>query len=205
MDLINIPAGVPHGVRNCGFEDVEMIWLHDGVEEKGVTVYCETEEDVRNAPGKGPITVISLKDLEPCWSLPRAKEPEFLRWSINWIGGPSGFRNLNRGLAVESEKIAVGLTVLMPGHKQPSHTQEHVSETYVIVKGKAVVNLGEGTTEVGYLDGLYFPPGRAHSLRNHGTEPAYIVWAHGKANPISATLYQGETSTHCNGNGNGAV
>ncbi|OAL36765.1 hypothetical protein AYO20_03820 [Fonsecaea nubica] len=205
MDLINIPAGVPHGVRNCGSEDVEMVWLHDGVEKKGVTVYCTTEEDIRNAPGKEPITIVSLKDLEPCWSLPRAKEPEFLRWSINWIGGPSGYQNLNRGLAVESEKITAGLTVLMPGNKQPPYAQEQVSETCIIAGGKAVINLGQGNTEVGYLDCLYFPPGLTHSLRNHGTEPAYILWAHSKANPIGATVYQGETNTHCNGNGSSSA
>lgn len=201
MDLINIPAGIPHGVRNCGSEDVEMIWLHDGVEEKGVTVYCETDEDVKKAPGKKPISIVSLKDLEPCWSLPRAKEPEFLRWSVNWIGGPTGFQNLNPGLAVESEKIATGLTVLMPGHKQVPVTHREVSETYIIIGGKTVVNLGEGNTEVGYLDGLYFPPGLTHSLRNHGREPAYIVWAHSKANPIGGTVYEGESQVHCNGNG----
>jgi len=197
LDLINIPAGVPHGVRNCGSEDVVMIWLHDGVEKKGVTVYCETEEDIANAPGKEEISIVSLKDLEPCWSLPRAKEPEFLRWSVNWIGGPSGFQNLNPGLAVESEKIAVGLTVLLPGHKQVPVTHREVSETYIIVAGKTIVDIGHGSTEVGYLDGLYFPPGNRHALRNHGSEPAYIVWAHSKANPLDGTEYE---DLQCNGN-----
>ena len=188
MDLIYIPPGVPHGVRNCGSEDVELIWLHDGVEAKGVTVYCNTEEDILNAPGKDPIRIVHLRDLEPSWSAPRAKEPEFLRWAINWIAGPQGFENLNRGFAVESEKIAVGLTVLMPGHKSVPH-HHAVAEVYVVVKGKALANLGQGNDEIEYLDSVYYPAGHTHALRNHGTEPVYVLWAYEKANLVGGTVY----------------
>ncbi|PGH08296.1 hypothetical protein AJ80_07892 [Polytolypa hystricis UAMH7299] len=182
MDCVYIPPGVPHGVRNCGLEDVELVWLHDGLERKGATVYCDTEEDVKNAPSKEPVKVVSLRDLEPFWGAPRAKEPEFLRWMVNWIGGPAGFENLNRGVAVESEKIALGLTVLYPGQKQVPH-QHAVAEVYTILQGKALIKLDNKNQELGYLDAVYFPPGHIHSLRNIGPDPVYIMWTHGRASP----------------------
>lgn len=198
MDCIYIPPGTPHGVRNSGLEDVELIWLHDGVEPKGVTVYCKTEEDVANAPSKETIRIVRLQDLEPFWGAPRAKEPEFLRWTVNWIGGPPGFENFNPGYAVESEKISLGLTVLLPSNKQVPH-QHSVAEVYVIVKGKALVNLGQGNKELNYLDSVYFPPGAVHSLRNHGTEPVYIVWAYEKANKVAETLYTSRVTSGIDG------
>ncbi|KIW17970.1 hypothetical protein PV08_05165 [Exophiala spinifera] len=192
MDCIYIPAGVPHGVRNAGMEDVELIWLHDGVEASGMTIYCDTQQDLENAPSKAPIQVVQLQDLAPVWSNPRAKEPEFLRWVVNWIGGPGGFENLNPGYAVESEKIALGLTVLMPGNKQVPHCHS-VAEVYVILKGKVLVKLdkeGKKAKELAYLDCAYFPDGAVHSLRNHGSEPAYIMWAHDRANRSGGTNYE---------------
>ena len=136
MDLIYIPPGVPHSVRNCGSEDVELIWLHDGVEAQGVTVYCNTEEDVLNAGGKNP----SGSSAFAIWNLAgQSREPR----SLNSSSGPSpgsadqkASRISNRGFACESEKIAVCLTVLMP--EQKSVPRYHAAaEVYVIVKGKA--------------------------------------------------------------------
>ncbi|KIW77158.1 hypothetical protein Z517_09604 [Fonsecaea pedrosoi CBS 271.37] len=169
-------GGRPHGVRNCGFEDVELVWLHDGIEAKGVTVYCNTQEELDRAPSRDPILTVSLKDLDPSWAAPRAKEPEFLRWSVNWVGGDKGFLDLNPGVSVVSDKLALGMTTVLPGHKQVPHSHE-TAEVYVVVGGKGIVNLGKGNQEVGYLDGLYFPPGTPHCLRNHGSEPLLIVWA----------------------------
>jgi mannose-6-phosphate isomerase-like protein (cupin superfamily) len=190
MDLIYIPAGVPHGVRNCGLEDVELIWLHDGVEAKGVTVYCHTEEDIRNAPSSDPIRIVQLQQLEPFWGAPRAKEPEFLRWMVNWIGGPDTFENINPGVAVESTKIMAGLTVLFPGQKQIPHCHS-VAEVYVVIKGSglAVTEGSDSTIQLSYLDSFYYPAGVAHSLRNHGTEPLYVVWVLEKPNPLKGTHY----------------
>lgn len=176
MDCVYIPKGVPHGVRNCGTEDVELLWLHDGIEAKGVTVYCHTQEDLQQAPSQEPIVTISLKDLEPCWDLPRAKEPEFLRWVVNWVGGPQGHTDYNQTVSIKSGKMSLGMTTILPGHKQPVHSHE-VGKVYVVVGGKGLVNYGEGIRQLGYLDGVYLPPHTGHSLRNHGTQTLRVVWA----------------------------
>ena len=193
MDCMYIPPGVPHGVRNCGMEDVELIWLHDGMEAKGATVYCKNEDDIKNAPSKQPVKVIPLPDLEPTWGAPRAKEPEFLRWVVNWVGGPDGFENFNKGHAVESDKVALGLTVLLPGQKSVPHAHA-VAEVYVIMKGKALINLGKGNQELGYLDSVYFPKDYYHSLRNHGAEPVYLMWVYEKGNRTGSTQYREPTA-----------
>jgi mannose-6-phosphate isomerase-like protein (cupin superfamily) len=189
MDCIYIPRGVPHGVRNIGTEDVELVWLHDGVEAKGLTVYCQTQEDIDTAPSREPIRVVTLAGLAPFWNAPRAKEPEFLRYIVSWIGGPPGFENFNRGVAVETDKIALGLTVILPGHKQVHHRHD-VAEVYVILKGKAVVQHNNERKELGYLDSMYFPAKTIHALRNHGSDPVYVMWTHEKSNLINGTQYQ---------------
>ena len=38
-DCIYIPAGVPHGVRTVGDEDLHLIWVHDAIERLGVNRY----------------------------------------------------------------------------------------------------------------------------------------------------------------------
>ena len=190
MDCIYIPPGVPHGVRNCGLEDVELVWLHDGVEKKGLTVYCQTEKDIAEAPSKESIKVVSYIDLEPFWDAPRAKEPGFLRWVVNWVGGRINFENFNLGFAVESDRITLGYTVLLPGHKQVPH-KHAVAEVYIMIKGKALINLGNGNKELDYLDSVYFPPGVTHSLRNHTSEAVYIMWVYDKANAVGDTIYEG--------------
>lgn len=176
MDCIYIPKGVPHGVRNCGFEDVELIWLHDGIEAKGVTVYCNTQEEIDRAPCHDPIITVHLRDLEQSWAAPLAKEPEFLRWSINWVGGYEGFEDLNPGASTPSHNLRLGMTTILPGHKQVSHTHE-IPELYIVVGGKGVVDLGQGVQELGYLDGAYFPASTPHGIRNHGNEPLLVLWA----------------------------
>lgn len=189
MDLVYIPAGVPHGVRNCSLEDVELIWLHDGVEAKGQSTYCHTEDDIRNAPSTEPIRIVQLQNLTPFWGAPRAKEPEFLRWTVDWIGGPTNFENINPDAAVESSKIAAGLTVVMPGQKQVPH-RHSVAEVYVVIKGTGLAITEEGTTaQLSYLDSLYSPAGVIHSLRNHGTEPLYVLRVYERPNPLDGTYY----------------
>ncbi len=39
VDCTYIPPGCPHGVRNCGVEDVALIWVHDGIECNDAAVY----------------------------------------------------------------------------------------------------------------------------------------------------------------------
>ena len=175
MDCIYIPKGVPHGVRNCGLEDVELIWVHDDIEAKGLTVYCNTEAELDAAPSKEPIRTVKMMDLEPCWSAPEARTPEFLRYSINWVGGEQRMINLNPRVAIPSPKVVLGLTTILPGNKHLLHKHSQ-AEVYIIVRGRGVVDVGQGLREVSYLDGVYFPAHTYHHLRNHTREPLEILW-----------------------------
>jgi hypothetical protein len=39
---------------------------------------------------KAGAEIIHWKDLEPKWHVPGAKEPGFMRYLVNWVGGPKG-------------------------------------------------------------------------------------------------------------------
>lgn len=190
LDCLYIPPGSPHGVRNVGSEDVELIWLHDGVEAKGVTVYCHSEEQVRSAPSQEPVTKVSYADLAACWTGQNPCVPPYLHWSINWVGGLDHYENYNPQHAVSSFKTALGATVILPGNKIAPHTHD-VAEVYVILRGKGIINLGRGNRELGHLDGVYFPPGVVHSLSNYGDEPLYVLWATEAPVAKRATVDQG--------------
>jgi len=182
MDCIYIPAGVPHGVRCYGSEEVEVIWLHDNIEKKGVTVYYTFEEDI-TAPQTEEISVIKFNDLEPKWTGPNVKEPGNLHWLINWVGGKEGFTNFNPEYAATSDEVLLGLMVVLPAQKQVSKSGSS-AELYIIMRGKALVDVGNGNEELGRLDALYVPPEKSRTIRNHGDEPVFIMWIHEKPQPI---------------------
>ena len=84
MDCTYIPAGCPHGVRNCGLQDVILIWVHDGIErDAAFAIYYADDHEFTNAP---PIQLVRFGDLEPDWSDPGARTPGTMRWSVNWVG-----------------------------------------------------------------------------------------------------------------------
>ena len=80
MDCTYIPEGCPHGVRNCGMEDVILIWAHDGIERNGTAVYYDDDHLFNHAP---PIELVRFADLQPDWSDPGARTPGTMRWSVN--------------------------------------------------------------------------------------------------------------------------
>lgn len=182
MDCIYIPAGVPHGVRTYGSEEVEVIWLHDQIEKKGTTVYY-TMEDKITVPQTGEISVIKFNDLEPKWTGPNVKEPGHLHWLLNWVGGKEGFINFNPEYSMISEQIFMGLMVILPAQKQVSKSGSS-AELYIIMRGKALVNIGHGNEELGRLDALYIPPEKFRVIRNHGDEPVFIMWIHEKPQAV---------------------
>jgi len=185
LDCIYIPAGVPHGVRNCGTEDCELIWVHDGIEKIGTSVYY-FDGVVTGPPQVEEISVINFIDLEPSYSVHRAKEIEYMRWVINWVGGLSGYENHNRGIAAESEKVAIGMTVLQPGQKVFPHAHED-AEIYVVLRGKGLINLGHGNQEIQRLDGVYLPSCFEHGFRNHGEDPLYLMWVHERPQKLNSS------------------
>lgn len=163
---------MPHGVRCYGSEDAELIWVHDGVEPKGSSVYL-------HGPGPFPqdddITLIRYNGLEPDWSLPRAKEPEFMRWRTTYVGGNTGFENYNPDLSVTNDNIYIGLHTLLPAQKDVPYETDQ-GEIRVVLDGKVVISEGSMKgTELQHLDSAFFHSGQSVSLRNHGKASARML------------------------------
>jgi mannose-6-phosphate isomerase-like protein (cupin superfamily) len=97
-----------------------------------------------------------------------------MRWSVNWVGGLQGAPDPNPNTAARNSKIAVGLTVLEPGHKVPA-TPSAVTRLWLVAEGTAITNLGDGNTELGYLDGLHVPAGEVAAFRNNGPGPLRLL------------------------------
>ncbi|KAH8701511.1 RmlC-like cupin domain-containing protein [Talaromyces proteolyticus] len=178
LDCIYIPRGVPHGVRSCGEGPVDLIWVHDAIERKGISKYWDESMANPQDESKEEIKVLPLNDLEPNWDYEHTKEPGQNHWSINWVGGVKGSTNFSPALALHNDKVAVGLTVIPPGNKQVM--TRPIAELNVVVRGKVVVDIGNGYEELHRMDAVYIPAGNSRTLRNNGDEESYIVWVHEK-------------------------
>ena len=172
LNCLYIPAGVPHAVRTIGDEDLQLIWVHDALERNGTSVYLD-------GPGPFPaddtVSLIPFLELEPNWGEERAKEPGFLRWVVNWVGGGEGYVNFNPANAMPSDRIGLGLMSLLPGNKEVPHSHPN-AEINIVLSGKVATTLDGHVTELGPLDALYCPAGQAHAMRNHGDVPANVLW-----------------------------
>ena len=171
-DCTYIPVGCPHGVRNCGQEDVILFWVHDGVERNGTAIYYPDDHVFIDAP---PIELVYFTDLEPGWSAPEARIPGAMRWSVNWVGGLEGSPNHSPKQAVANSKIAIGMTVLEPGHTQPPEILP-VDRLWLVAEGQAITREDGGNTVLGKLDGLHVRAGESPSLRNNGPGPLRLFW-----------------------------
>jgi hypothetical protein len=101
------------------------------------------------------VAVVHNRDLEPSWSVKRAKEPGFMRSLITWVGGPAGYINTNPDTAVISQNSAVGLMRMPVGNRQAGVHVHSVAEIYVILKGEVESFDGVGNTHrAGPLDCL---------------------------------------------------
>jgi mannose-6-phosphate isomerase-like protein (cupin superfamily) len=174
LDCLYIPAGVPHGVRTVGDADLELIWVHDAIEKIGVSIYLDGPGPF---PAKDEVRLIPFADLPPDWGGDKAKEGGHLRWSANWVAGAASTVNHNPDDAAINGRIALGVTVIAPGNSQVEHAHPH-SETYVVVRGNAILKQDGRSIQLGHLDAAYFPPGTPHALRNGGDEALYLVWVH---------------------------
>lgn len=187
LDCVYIPKGVPHGVRNSGNVDVELIWVHDGIEKIGTSVYY-MDGIVTGPPQVDEISIVNFRDLEPSYEAHRAKEIGVSRSMISWVGGGEGEENYNRGIAVESDKVSIGMTMLQPAQKSVPHLHAD-AETYVVIQGKGLVNLGKGNEVIERLDGVYVAPETVHAVRNHGDEPLCLVWIQERPQKLDSIKY----------------
>lgn len=169
MDCTYIPAGCPHGVRNCSLDDVVLIWVHDGIERNGTAVYYPDDHEFADVP---PVELVRFADLEPDWTGPGARTPGTMRWSAGWVGNREDA--LHRK-SIHNARVAVGMTALEPGHTIPAELLP-APRLYLVIDGEAVTDIGTGVTVLGHLDGLHLPPGETARIRNNGPRPLRLLW-----------------------------
>lgn len=148
------------------------------------------------------IRIVRNRDLEPAWSVLRAREPGFMRSLITWMGGPEGYINTNPGVAIESLHCAVGLMDMGPGQRQPGVHTHSMVEIYVILDGEVESFDGVGNRHVaGPLDCLYIPKGVPHGVRTVGNTPVKLLWVNDAIERWGVSHYQEEPGPHPAANG----
>ena len=172
MDCTSIPAGCPHGVRNCGTDDVLLVWVHDDIEADGVSAYYPDDHPFGDVPA---IEVVSHVDMLPDAPAPGARGPDMLPWSANWVAGLAGSPDPGRGGAAFNARVAIGTTVLEPGRSIPVATMG-VTRFYLVTEGEALVDLQPGSATLARLDGIQFLAGEPIALRNSGPGSLSLLW-----------------------------
>ncbi len=148
------------------------------------------------------IEVVRSQDLEPSWTVLRAKEPGFMRSLVTWLGGPEGHINTNPGVAVESQQGAVGLMEMGPGQRQPGVHTHSMVEIYVILDGTVESFDGIGNRHTaGPLDCLYIPKGVPHGVRTVGDKPVKLLWVNDAIEKWGVSFYQEGPGPHPAENG----
>lgn len=188
MDCIYIPAGVPHGVRNIGDTDCELVWVHDGIEKIGTSVYY-MDGVVTGPPQVDDISLVRYQDLVPFRSGPAADRKGFARWLVSWVGGSSEeFVNYNRGVAVSSDLVGIGMTVLRRGQAAPPELGG-VGKCYVVMSGTARFTVDGNEQDVTRLDGVWIPPANVHGVTSHGEQDLYLLWVHERPEKVDQLRY----------------
>lgn len=179
MDCLYIPKGVPHGVRTVGDVDLELIWFHDAIERHGVSVYLDGTGPF---PAAEQVQLIACKDLEPDWNGPQAKQGGTLRWRTNWVAGGGSMVNHNPGVAVVNDRVAAGITAILPGNSSVFHSHGF-AETYVILSGSGAVQCGDAIAHLARLDAVRFEAGEDHRIRNTGDGVLQVFYLHERPKP----------------------
>ncbi|MEZ5854676.1 MAG: cupin domain-containing protein [Hyphomicrobiaceae bacterium] len=143
------------------------------------------------------IRVVRINDLEPSWTVLRAREPGFMRSLVTWMGGPEGYINTNPGVAIESRSCAVGLMDMGPGQRQPGVHTHSMVEIYIILDGMVESFDGVGHSHTaGPLDCLYIPKGVPHGVRTIGNKPVKLLWVNDAIEKWGVSLYQEGPGPH---------
>jgi quercetin dioxygenase-like cupin family protein len=177
LDCLYIPAGVPHGVRAVGAEELELVWIHDGIERLGVSVYLEGEGPF---PAEREVELIAWRDLRPAAVADAAEG-----WSVSWVAGPEGSPDRSLGLAVPDGRIGVGLTEVVPGGRWHPHGHGGAA-LGVVLAGRGAARIGGEVIELGPLDALYCPPSDPRGIDNAAGAPLQVMWVD-EAAPAAGT------------------
>lgn len=159
MDCTVIPAGCPHGVRNCGTDDVVLVWVHDGIEADGVSTYYPDDHAFGDVPA---IELVPLAD-------------RLSNGSASWVAGLPGSPTPDAGTAAFNGRVAVGITMLEPGQSLPA-TLLPVTRFYLVTAGEAAIDRPDGAARLTRLDGIQIPAGETAALRNDGPNRLHLLW-----------------------------
>ncbi len=143
------------------------------------------------------IRIVRIADLEPSWTVLRAREAGFMRSLVTWIGGPEGYINTNPGVAIESQQCAIGLMDMGPGQRQPGVHTHSMVEIYVILEGMVESFDGIGNTHTaGPLDCLHIPKGVPHGVRTVGDKPVKLLWVNDAIEKWGVSRYEEGPGPH---------
>lgn len=161
FDCIYIPAGVPHGVRTCGTEDLHLVWVHDAIERVGVSVYVDSA-----APDDSDqsIRIVRLSDQPPC--LPGTATPRGMAWRVGYVGDGPG--------EVPNPGIQLGLTTLMSGAIDRIGSAAS-NRLLLNIGGGQVVRCQDWTQTLSYLDAVHVPAGSTATIWNCRDAPARLL------------------------------
>jgi mannose-6-phosphate isomerase-like protein (cupin superfamily) len=86
-----------------------------------------------------------------------------------------------------SDKLLVGWTVLPPGAQHDRHRHFHCDEFWIVVKGRGVMYLEDGTEKPSCEgDVVYTPRGHWHGFKNTSDEDVVLVWGWSGAGSLEA-------------------
>ncbi|TCZ51108.1 cupin domain-containing protein [Roseicella aquatilis] len=156
-------------MRAVGEEDLELVWVHDGIERNGVSVYLEGEGPF---PAEREVQLIRFADLRPGGS---SSDGGDAGWSVTWVAGPAGSPNHNPAQAAANGRVGIGMTALAPGETLdlPGHGGPRLA---VVIAGTATVEVEGGPTGLGPLDALHCQAAAACTLGNRGSAPLWVLW-----------------------------
>ncbi|MGI4954052.1 MAG: cupin domain-containing protein [Janthinobacterium lividum] len=164
FDCIHIPAGVPHGVRTVGGEDLHLVWVHDAIERLGVSQYLDAAAPDATTER---IRIVSVPDggFAASGGGPAGRR-------VGYVGDGAG--------EVPNAGIRLGLHSLPSGaagrFEAGGESGGEVGASILLnVGGVAVVRLADRTETLGYLDAVHLPPGTGATIWNSRDAPVRLL------------------------------
>ncbi len=170
MDCLYIPAGVPHGVRTVGTEDVHLAWVHDAPERTGVSVY---RDEAQPGDSDQPVQIVRLHDQAPQWTQPGARQGGTMRWQIGYVGSGPG--------EIANTRVRLGVTFIPSGNRDvvPACDEDRL---FVCVSDRIVARCDLWTEALSTLDAVHVPAGAPVTFWNPGDGVATLLWLEQRGN-----------------------